>query len=83
MQIKVERTPNPAAMKFSVGVPVGGPATYKDPADAEPYVAAILGLEGVTSVFITADFVTVSGSVDTDWETIVPQVVAVLESAYT
>lgn len=82
MEIKVERTPNPAAMKFTIGVPVGGPATFTEADAADERVAPILELEGVRSIFLTADFITVSGSDDIDWDTVVPRVVSVLESAF-
>lgn len=82
MEIKVERTPNPAAMKFTVGVPVGGPATFTTADDADERVGPILELGGVRSVFITADFITVSGSEDIDWDAVVPAVVATLESSF-
>lgn len=82
MDIKVERTPNPAAMKFTVGVPVGGPATFTSSEGADDRVASILDLDGVTSVFMTADFVTVSGTDEIDWDAVVPVVVATLESSF-
>ena len=82
MDIKVERTPNPAAMKFTVGVPVGGPATFTSSVGADARVASILDLDGVTSVFMTADFVTVSGTNEVDWDAGVPVVVATLESSF-
>lgn len=73
MPVVPEPTPNPNAMKFSVGVPVGGPATF--PAGTEtdhPAAARLLGLDGVVSVFMTADFVTLTKSVDADWDDIMP-----------
>ncbi|MGI9666813.1 MAG: NifU N-terminal domain-containing protein [Acidimicrobiia bacterium] len=82
MPVTVETTPNPAAMKFTVGTPVGGPATYSDAAESEDPFGSILALTGVRSVFCTADFVTVSGSADIDWSSIVPQVSAILEESY-
>lgn len=82
MAIRMERTPNPAAMKFSVGTPVGGPATFADPADAEPWVADILGIDGVASVFMTADFVTVTASPASDWDAMSGRVVEILESRF-
>ena len=82
MPVTVERTPNPAAMKFVVGVPVGGPVTYTDAAEADPKVAPILALAGVRNLFLTADFVTVSGTADVDWDDLVPKVTAVLEDAF-
>jgi hypothetical protein len=61
MTMRVEPTPNPNAVKFSVGQPVGGPGTYVRGAQPdEEYLAELLDLVGVASVFFTADFVSIS-----------------------
>jgi len=81
--IRLDPTPNPNAVKFSVGTPVGGPATFvAGQATDNPMASAILELEGVTSIFMTADFVTISKSPDADWEVIVPDAQAILEEHY-
>jgi len=80
--VVVENTPNPRAMKFTVGTPVGGPATFTDPATADERVAAVLNMQGVESVFMTGDFVTVTRSEAESWDSIVPGVVAILESSF-
>ena len=69
-------------MKFTVGVPVGGPATYVDAVSADDSVAPILNIEGVLSVFMTGDFVTVTRTEDSSWDSIVDPVVAILESSF-
>lgn len=81
--IRIDPTPNPNAVKFSVGTPVGGPATFAagQPTD-NPMAAAILELDGVTSIFMTADFVTISKSPEADWGAIVPGAQAILEEHY-
>ena len=82
MAVVVESTPNPRAMKFTVGTPVGGPATYVDAASADASVAPILDLAGVQSVFMTGDFVTVTRSEESSWDSIVDAVVEILESSF-
>lgn len=82
MGIRVERTPNPAAMKFTVGSPVGGPTTVTAGADTEPWLADILDIDGVASVFMTADFVTVTAGADTDWDVVAPRIAEILESEF-
>jgi len=82
MPVTVETTPNPMAMKFTVGTPVGGPATYTDQSAADPKVAPLLGIRGVTSVFMTGDFVTITRSDAATWEDIVPAATAVLEESF-
>lgn len=83
MTIAAAPTPNPNAMKFSCGVPVGGPATYVAGSEpAEQFAADLLALPGVTSVFMTADFVTVSKSADGDWGEIIPSATEILEGEF-
>ncbi len=79
MPVTAHPTPNPNAMKFSVGVPVGGPVTFRAGQETEnPLAAAILATEGVTTVFWTADFVTVQKEADREWADLQPSIVAVL-----
>lgn len=83
MSVSAEPTPNPNAMKFSVGSPVGGPGTYSqgDHPDEE-YLAELLGIHGVTSVFLTADFVTLSKTPGASWDEIVPEASGILERQF-
>lgn len=83
MAIRVEQTPNPNALKFSIGSPVGGPGTYvRGSQPAEAWVGALLALDGVASVFFTADFVTISKTPDGSWEAIASEATAILESHF-
>lgn len=83
MSITPQRTPNPNALKFGVGVEVGGPRSYvaADAAD-DPVAQELFRIEGVMAVFMTADFVTVSKAPDGDWSVIAPLVKAALELRY-
>jgi Scaffold protein Nfu/NifU N terminal len=83
MAIRIEQTPNPNAQKFSVGEPVGGPGTYvKGAKPEEEYLGRLLDLEGVSSVFFTADFVTITKTPDGSWDAITPEATAILESQF-
>lgn len=83
MAVTVEQTPNPNALKFSVGSPVGGPGTYVKGAEpAEEYLGELLRVDGVASVFFTADFVTISKTPDGSWDAIRPRASAILESHF-
>ena len=83
MAVQAASTPNPNAFRFSVGAQVGGPGTYVKGSDVEEeYLARILELDGVASVFFTADFVTISKSPDGSWESITPQAVEILEAHF-
>jgi hypothetical protein len=83
MAIRVEQTPNPNALKFSIGSPVGGPGTYvRGSQPEEEWVGALLALDGVASVFFTADFVTISKTPDGSWDAIASEASAILESHF-
>src|SRR2546428_13391449 len=59
-------------MKFTLDVTL--PAridTTRGEGDETPFVRAVLGVDGVASVFGVNDFVTVMRDPDTDWNTIV------------
>ena len=81
MPVSIEHTPNPNALKFTIGAAVGGPATFVAPTD-DPLAASLLDIEGVTSIFLTADFVTLSKTPDADWESIAPRATAILEAHF-
>ena len=83
MAISAAPTPNPNAMKFSVGAPVGGPSTFVAGAPTDdPMATEILAIAGVTSMFMTADFVTISKAPDASWESIEPEATAILERRF-
>ena len=83
MAVTVENTPNPNAMKFCVGAPVGGPVTYREPAAAEAaFVKAIFDAGDIVQVFLTADFVSVTKTADADWAALTPPIVVALETAF-
>ena len=70
-------------VRGAVGVDVGGPATYAAGSEPDdPTGAALLAIDGVTSVFMTADFVTLSKVPDAAWETIAPMAAEILEERF-
>lgn len=75
-------TPNPNAMRFSLDVTLPGTVTASSAAEAgdNAFVAALLAIDGVASVFGTGDFITVTRRAGTDWGDIIP---AVQEAAST
>jgi hypothetical protein len=79
----IESTPNPNALKFTVGVDVGGPTTFVAGQDTDdPLASALLALGGVTSIFMTANFVTLSKTPDIDWESIAGKAQTILEEHF-
>lgn len=83
MPVRISNTPNPNALKFVVGVDVGGPATFvADREIDDPTARALVDIEGVTSVFMTADFVTLSKAPDASWDMIAPIAADILEQSF-
>jgi hypothetical protein len=83
MAVIVVPSPNPNAMKFTVGTDVGGPATHVAGATPEQvFVRDLLALPGVTSIFMTADFVTISKTPEASWDSITPDATAILEGEF-
>ena len=83
MPVRQDPTPNPNAAKFTVGEPVGGPATYVKGSETQhAFADEILAIDEVISIFMTADFVTVTKTPDGDWEVIGPKALAILEAEF-
>ncbi|MEN8115259.1 MAG: NifU N-terminal domain-containing protein [Actinomycetota bacterium] len=83
MAVQISNTPNPNALKFTVGTDVGGPATFVAGRQIDDPVAAdLLEIPGVTSVFMTADFVTLSKGPDASWDVITDPAIAILEERF-
>ncbi|GBQ65652.1 nitrogen fixing thioredoxin-like protein NifU [Ameyamaea chiangmaiensis NBRC 103196] len=84
MFIETEDTPNPATLKFLPGRDVMGDRGTADFIDADATAGrsvladALFSVEGVSRIFLGADFVSVTKSDDADWRTVKPQVLAVL-----
>lgn len=74
-----EATPNPNAVKFTLDRPSTDKRTETfrdgiDPAES-PLGARIFGLGGVTNVFMTANFVSVTKLPGEDWDVLAPRVI--------
>ena len=83
MAVIVAPSPNPNAMKFTVGTPVGGPTTHvAGTPPEEGFAHNLLAIPGVTSIFLTADFVTISNTPDIAWESIIPDATSILEAEF-
>lgn len=85
--IRFSPTPNPNAGKFSIGRPVAegkGSRSFHNAQQAasDPVAAALFELDGVSSVFMVSDFVTVTKAESASWSELVPQVTATLERVY-
>lgn len=86
VSVRYQPTPNPNAGKFTVDrqvVPGNASRSYYNAAQAEsdPVATALFALDGVASVFMVADFVTVTKSPEAQWDELVPAVTATLEQS--
>ena len=81
--IQLDHTPNPNAMKFTVGKAVGGPATFlAGQTTDQEWVQDLLDLPGVSNIFLTADFVTISKTAEGDWEQILPMASEIISAHF-
>ena len=83
MAVTVTPTPNPNALKFTVDAEFPAPQSFAAGTEVDdPIAAALLDLSGVTSVFMSADFVTISKSPDAFWDEIAPDATRILEEHF-
>lgn len=81
-----EGTPNPNAIKFTLDRPATEKRseTFRAGSDPEssPLGHRIFQIDGVTNVFMTADFVSVTKEDGADWDEVVPSVVEAIEAHF-
>lgn len=86
MFIQTEQTPNPNTLKFLPGREVLGDQTadFADPesAAASPLATRLFEIDGVTGVFLGADFVTVTKD-DRDWQGLKPVILGTIMEHFT
>ena len=86
MFIQTEQTPNPATIKFIPGqvVMAQGSAEFRaaDKAGRSPLALRLFRIDGVSSVFLASDFVSVTRDDDSDWSFLKPQVLAAIMEHY-
>ncbi len=82
MFIQTEPTPNPTALKFLPGRDVigNGSADFPNVASAagSPLATRLFAIDGVNSVFLGSDFVTIGKADTTTWTVLKPQVLAAI-----
>lgn len=87
MFIQTEETPNPATLKFLPGRAVmgAGVADFTSPeaAGRSPLATALFAIDGVTSVFFGADFITVTKRAEKSWQTLKPMILGAIMDHFT
>ncbi len=82
MFIQTEATPNPLTLKFIPGVTVmeSGTAFYtnRDDAKASPLASELFAIDGITAVFLAADFITLTKDEPSHWEALKPIALTVI-----
>lgn len=80
----VESTPNPNSLKFTVrgrSLVQDGIRTFDSAdSDADHPLAGLVSIAGVSDVFVTPSFFTVSKENEAEWSSVRPEVEAVLEA---
>jgi HEAT repeat protein len=78
--ISIETTPNPNSMKLNFDESVEKPITYtvEQIDECEGYVRSILSVDGVKSIFVCANFITLNRDPRVDWKPILGAVTVAL-----
>ena len=85
MYIQTEQTPNPNSLKFipEKKVSLGGPIEIKKEDKAESYLLRdILDLDGVESVFLSDDYLSVNKSEDKNWNDLQHIIISLINEFY-
>lgn len=87
LSVRVEQTPNPEAMKFSLNRAPFDPRrgqTYSEPSEAflSPLARSLFAVPGVAGVFLLRDFVTIRRAPGADWPAIAAAVEQVLHDFF-
>ena len=87
MFIQTEETPNPATLKFLPGRAVMESDTANFPdresAGRSPLAERLFQIDGVSGVFLGADFITISKSPDKEWYLIKPAILGIIMEHFT
>ena len=87
MFIQTEQTPNPATLKFLPGRQVLGAGTADftnlEAAANSPLAQRLFAIQGVSGIFLGADFITVSKVDDREWHLLKPAILGVIMEHFT
>lgn len=86
VKVQITTTPNEHALKFTIDRPAveSGHKTYANAASANesPVAKALFDLEGVASVFLMADFITVTKKPDANWDNLQSAAVEAIKASF-
>lgn len=87
LTVKTERTPNPNSLKYNLGkqiMPEGGNANFPniESASRSPLASRLFAVNGVVSVFIGNDFVTITREENISWDDINQKMAPALEEFF-
>jgi Fe-S cluster biogenesis protein NfuA len=86
MFIQTEPTPNPATLKFMPGKTVLGDGSVdfrgKSEASASPLARRLFDVDGVTGVFLGADFISVTKGEADEWQHMKPAILGAIMEHY-
>ena len=84
--VNVSTSPNENALKFTIDKSSieSGYKTFNDADEAEgtPVAKALFQIEGVASVFLMADFITVTKKPEVSWDGIQESLIQAIKSSY-
>ncbi len=87
MFIQTEETPNPATLKFLPGRDVMAENTAnfpdRDSAGRSPLAERLFQVDGVTGIFLGADFITVTKDADKEWFLLKPAILGIIMEHFT
>jgi hypothetical protein len=86
VNVQVSTSPNEHALKFTLDRQTieSGHKTYANAEVAEesPVAKALFGLDGVASVFLMADFITVTKKPEASWDTLQSAAVEIIQVSF-
>jgi len=86
VEVSVSSTPNENAMKYTLNCNAieSGHKTYANAEAAKdsPVAKALFAIDGVTQVFLMADFISVTKNPETSWDSLEASIVDAIKSSY-
>ena len=86
VEVSISSPPNENAMKYTLNCNAldSGHKTYAnvEAAEESPVAKALFAIDGVTQVFLMADFITVTKKPESSWGNLEAAILAAIQSAY-